>query len=318
MKSDFLRKKNGSHIPRRSKAKLRNLAGDEGRMIKRLFVCVVFFCAVSAFADVASDIRDLQLQKDALNSDIAKLNTQIAATDSMLKADDKRYSTLQERYKADTERRRQEIDSLNIKIKAVAAQLNDERNKQARAKNRTENVKAKRKALSAALVTVAKQLEHQIAQTLPWDQETRLDRAKSLTRDIESGNASEEEAFSRLKALIAEETKFGDEVAIINSPLTRKNGELINAQILRIGNQWMVYSDENGTVYGALIRKCAAGDVTGKAADKNCVAVEYEWNEDLNLAEREAVRFALDVKQAKKPPQMVTLPVSLSVVREGK
>ena len=123
--------------------------------------------------------------------------------------------------------------------------------------------------------------------------------------DIESGNASEEEAFSRLKSLIAEEIRFGDEVAIINSPFTRKNGELINAQILRIGNQWMVYSDEAGTLYGALVRKVEqAGD---------SLKVTYEWNEELNLNERNAVRFAIDVKQAKKPPQMVTLPVSISV-----
>lgn len=260
-------------------------------------------------ADVASDIRDLQLQRESLNSDIAKLNTQIAATDSMLKADDKRYKTLQERYTADSERRKQEIDSLNVKIKNVASQLTEERNKQARAKNRSDNVKAKRKALNQALASICKRLEFQISQTLPWERETRLDRVKSLTRDIEAGNASEEEAFSRLKSLIAEETKFGDEVAIINSPLTRKNGELINAQILRIGNQWMVYSDENGTVYGALIRK---------VDDPKTGAVTYEWKEELNLAERDAIRFALDVKQAKKPPQIVKLPVSLSVVRGDK
>ena len=260
-----------------------------------------------ANADVDSDIRDMQLEKEKLNSEIAKLNSQIAATDSMLKADDVRYKTLQDRYKNDTERRKSEIDSLNIKIKDVASQLQQERNKQAHAKNRSENVKSKRKALAAALAAISKQLEFQISQTLPWDRETRLDRAKSLTRDIEGGNASEEEAFSRLKALIAEETKFGDEVAIINSPLTRKNGELINAQILRIGNQWMVYSDENGTVYGALVRKSVS------EGERSTIA--YEWVEDLNLAEREAIRFALDVKQAKKPPQMVNLPVSLSVVR---
>ncbi|PWJ64970.1 DUF3450 family protein [Fibrobacter sp. UWR1] len=279
--------------------------------MKIKLLTVLLFTAVFvsyANADVDSDIRDMQLEKEKLNSEIAKLNSQIAATDSMLKADDKRYKTLQERYKQDKERRKSEIDSLNIKIKDVAGQLQQERNKQAHAKNRSENVKSKRKALSVALATISKRLEFQISQTLPWDRETRLDRAKSLTRDIEGGNASEEEAFSRLKALIAEETKFGDEVAIINSPLTRKNGELINAQILRIGNQWMVYSDENGTVYGALVRK--AGEQAG--------TVEYEWVEDLNLAERDAIRFALDVKQAKKPPQMVNLPVSLSIVREGK
>ena len=255
-----------------------------------------------AFADRESEIRDLKLEKDKLNAEIQKLNRQIASTDSMLKADDSRYKTLSQRYKADTDRRRAEIDSLNAKIRSVAGELQAERNKQARAKNRTDNVAAKRKALRSELAGIGKRLEAQVAQTVPWERESRLDRVKSLTRDIESGNASEEEAFSRLKALIAEETKFGDEVAIINSPLTRKNGELINASILRIGNQWMVYSDENGTVFGSLVRKMDGENVT------------YEWNEDLNLEERAAVKLALDVKQAKKPPQIVKLPVSLSVV----
>ena len=274
--------------------------------MKRLKILLVAFVVLvlsgMAFADRASEIQDLKLEKEKLNSEIQKLNRQIAATDSMLKADDSRYKTLQQRYKADTERRRAEIDSLNAKIRGVAEQLQDERGKQARAKNRSENVAAKRKALRSALSAVSRQLESQVAQTLPWERDTRLDRVKSLTRDIESGNASEEEAFSRLKSLIAEETRFGDEVAIVNSPLTRKNGELINASILRIGNQWMVYSDDNGTVFGCLVRRMENGNVV------------YEWNEDLNLEERSAVKLAIDVKQAKKPPQVVKLPVSLSVV----
>ena len=263
---------------------------------------IVLLLAGVAFADRDAEIRDLKLEKDKLNSEIQKLNRQIASTDSMLRADDSRYKTLQSRYKADTERRRSEIDTLNAKIRGVAEQLQVERSKQARAKNKSDNVAAKRKALREALAGISKRLEAQVAQTVPWERDTRLDRVKSLTRDIESGNASEEEAFSRLKSLVAEEIKFGDEVAIISSPLTRKDGELINAAILRIGNQWMVYSDENGTVFGNMVRKVEAGKIV------------YEWNEELNLEERAAVKLAIDVKQAKKPPQVVKLPVSLSVV----
>ena len=274
--------------------------------MKRLYFLPLALLVLSlsglAFADRSAEIRDLKLEKEKLNSEISKLNRQISATDSMLKADDSRYKTLQQRYKADVERRKSEIDSLNAKIRTVAEQLQEERGKQARAKNRSENVASKRKALRSMLASVSKQLETQVAQTGPWEIDSRLDRVKSLTRDIESGNASEEEAFSRLKSLIAEETKFGDEVAVINSPLTRKNGELINATILRIGNQWMVYTDENGTVFGNLVRRME-GD-----------RIVYEWNEDLNLEERAAVKLAIDVKQARKPPQIVTLPVSLSVV----
>ena len=266
------------------------------------FAVLVFSLSGIAFADYESEIRDLKMQKEKLNSEIQTLNTRIAATDSMLRADVSRHKMLEQRYKADSERRLAEIDSLNAKIRKVAASLQQERNKQARAKNRSENVAAKRRALRLELAKISKKLESQIAQTLPWERESRLDRAKSLTREIESGNATEEEAFSRLKSLLGEEIKFGDEVAIVNSPLTRKDGEIVNASILRIGNQWMVYVDENGTQYGRLERKIENGNVV------------YEWNENLNLEERAAVKLAIEVKQAKKPPQIVNLPVSLSVV----
>jgi predicted nucleic acid-binding Zn-ribbon protein len=270
------------------------------------FAVLVFSLSGIAFADYESEIRDLKMQKEKLNSEIQTLNTRIAATDSMLRADVSRHKLLEQRYKADSERRLAEIDSLNVKIRKVAASLQQERNKQARAKNRSENVAAKRRALRLELAKISKQLETQISQTLPWERESRLDRVKSLTREIESGNATEEEAFSRLKSLLGEEIKFGDEVAIVNSPLTRKDGEIVNASILRIGNQWMVYVDENGSVYGRLERKIENGNVV------------YEWNENLNLEERAAVKLAIEVKQAKKPPQIVNLPVSLSVVGGAK
>ncbi len=270
------------------------------------FAVLVFSLSGLAFADYESEIRDLKMQKEKLNSEIQNLNTRIASTDSMLRADVSHRQLLEQRYKADVERRNLEIDSLNAKIRKVATSLQQERSKQARAKNRSENVAAKRRALRLELAKISKQLEVQIAQTLPWERDSRLDRAKSLTREIESGNASEEEAFSRLKSLLGEEIKFGDEVAIVNSPLTRKDGEIVNASILRIGNQWMVYVDENGAQYGRLERKIENGSVV------------YEWNENLNLEERAAVKFAIDVKQAKKPPQIVNLPVSLSVVGGAK
>ena len=266
------------------------------------FVLLVLFFSGLALADYDSEIRDLKQQKEKLNSEIQKLTRQIASTDSLLRADDSRYKKLQARYSEDSERRRAEIDSLNVKIRDVASQLQEERQKQAHAKNRNDNVAAKRKALRSAMLSICKQLERQVAMTVPWERDARLERVRSLARDIESGSAAEEESFSRIKAVIQQEIKFGDEVAIVNAPLTRKNGELINAQILRIGNQWMVYSDENGTVYGNLVRRASKGKIT------------YEWNENLELWEREIIRYAIDVKLAKKPPQIIAMPVTLSVV----
>ena len=65
------------------------------------------------------------------------------------------------------------------------------------------------------------------------------------------------------------------------------------------------------TVQGVVLRSNEFYTVLVKDKNGNVV---YEWNEELNLEERSAVKLAIDVKQAKKPPQVVKLPVSLSVV----
>lgn len=129
---------------------------------KLILFVAAFLLTGTALADRSAEIQALKLEKEKLNADIQKLNRQISATDSMLRADDKRYKNLQERYRADVERRKSEIDSMNVKIRAVASQLQDERNKQAKAKLRSDNVAAKRKALNAVLLSVSKQLESQV------------------------------------------------------------------------------------------------------------------------------------------------------------
>jgi len=260
-----------------------------------------------SLAAVQDDIRAAELQKATLNVEIKKLDRQLRESDSLLKDDVKRYALLESRYTEDLNRRHAEIDSLNEKIKRVAVELQAERNKQATYKGRIENDKSKRKAMRLMLTRICVDLESQVMQTLPWDKATRLDRVRALRRDLESNNALEEEAFSRINSIIGEEVRFGDEVQLINTPMTRKNGESINARLLRIGNQWMVYSDENSTMFGILVREGTKDSVT------------FEWKETLTLEEREAIKTALDVKQARKPPQMVTLPLSISIyAQEGK
>ena len=270
-----------------------------------IFLWLLVCLSVSSMADLNSEIRDLENQKIVLNNEIKKTNSKIKEAEKWSKEDANRYTILEKRYRDDLARRSSEIDSLNAKIKKIAGQVQAEKSKQSMAKNRTDRVQSKRNATLALMAEYCTKLEQQVEQTLPWDKETRLERVRSLLRDIQSKNASEEEAFSRLKVLIQEEIRFGDEVAIINAPLTRNNGEIINARILRIGNQWMVYTDDNYAVYGVLKRSLENGKI------------KYDWYETLTLSERDAVKFAIDEKQARKAPQMVTLPLSLSVSREG-
>lgn len=271
-----------------------------------LNVRIPLFCAVlalssAAFADTAADIRAAQQQKAALQAEIKKLNADIQESDSLVREDAKRYALLQSRYNADIERRRADLDTLSGKLRGLMVQLQAESGRQSAYKGRIANDQGRRKALRKMLTELCVKFESQVKQTLPWDRDNRLSRVTALRRDLETGNGTEEEAFSRLSSLITEETRFGDEVQLVNAPVTRRNGEVVNARVLRIGNQWMVYADENNTIFGALVRTAGADSIA------------YAWNENLTLAEREAIRNALDVKQGRKPPQMVTLPLSVNV-----
>ena len=73
--------------------------------MKRLNILAFLLLLLSfsgvAFADYESEIRDLKMQKEKLNSEIKTLNARIAATDSMLRADVSRHKMLEQRYKAD-------------------------------------------------------------------------------------------------------------------------------------------------------------------------------------------------------------------------
>ncbi|MDR1759631.1 MAG: DUF3450 domain-containing protein [Fibrobacter sp.] len=269
---------------------------------KYFLIALFLFGAVEiSFADTDSEIRDLELQKEKLNADLEKMSRQMQSTDSLIRENQKRYEVLEKRYRDDLSHRASEIDTLNIKIKSLADSLQQERRKQGAFKNQLENTQSKRKNINGELASFCRALETQILTGIPWDQESRLERVRALLRDVETGNAIEEEAFARLKSMIGEEIRFGDEVVLINAPVTRKDGEVINARILRIGNQWMVYADENNLNFGALNRREENGNII------------YEWNETPDLKERNAIKFAIDVKMARKAPQMVILPLSVSI-----
>jgi hypothetical protein len=142
---------------------------------------------------------------------------------------------------------------------------------------------------------------------LPWDPEVRRDRLLSLKRDIEGGIAAPDEAFSRLAAILKEETKNGDEITLLSRPLTRQNGEVVNAQILKVGNQILMYADDENKKFGILEPRLENG------------ATVYKWREDLSFADRTAVKKAVAVKSGREAPQLVNLPLYLTnlVAQEG-
>jgi hypothetical protein len=246
----------------------------------------------------------LLAEKAAIESDIKKINLQIAQTDSTTKAEQRFWQEQQARQKADVERRKSEIESLNQKLAEISAEMKKEKSSIANSQVRVENIDATRKALTMQIAAYCRKLENFIKTGLPWDTEIRAERTSALCQDLENGSASTEEGFSRLRAIYAEEIRFGDEIQISNRLITRNNGETVNASVLRIGNQWIVYQDDAGLLFGVLNRKINQDG-----------GYEYKWKEELSFDERQAIRTAIDVKLSRKPPQMVKLPLSLSIER---
>ncbi|MCL1967695.1 MAG: DUF3450 domain-containing protein [Fibromonadales bacterium] len=241
-------------------------------------------------------------EKANVESDIKKINAQIAQTDSIAKAEKKFSSEQQTRQKADIERRKSEIEQLNQKLSEISAEMGKEKSLIANSQVKVENVSSTRTALTAQLILHCRNLEGFIKTSLPWDTEARLERTSALCQDLDNNAATVEEGFSRLRTIYMEEIRLGDEVQISSRAITRNNGDVMNAHVLRIGNQWIVYQDDAGLLYGVMSRK--------KSKDGK---YEYVWKENLSFEERQAVKTAIDVKLSRKPPQMVVLPLSLSI-----
>jgi hypothetical protein len=63
-----------------------------------------------------------------------------------------------------------------------------------------------------------------------------------------------------------------------------------------------------------LIRKISDG-----IKDQNITQGQtvYAWDEDLDFLQRKAIREAIEIKMAKKAPELLLLPLSLSVIQGG-
>jgi hypothetical protein len=242
-----------------------------------------------------------------LKREIARAEAEARKTDSLTRDEQAAAARTQERLARDRERREKENAVLTGRIQDTRGKISAERTRGQGYANGIEEIKAREKALLAFFATLGDSLLTRIDGGLPWDPEIRRDRLLSLKRDLEGGIAAPDEAFSRLAAILKEETKNGDEITLLSRPLTRQNGEVINAQILKVGNQLLLYADDEGKKFGILEPRRANGKTV------------YAWREDLNFADRTAVKKAVAVKSGREAPQLVNLPVYLTnlVATEG-
>jgi len=246
-------------------------------------------------------VRKIQAEISQLKKENKKLDKDLAHADSMMTEEASRTAKLHENYEKQLSRKKEEIQEIKNSLTQIQTQISQEKSKQASFQNKSDEIKAREQSNKKLLLQIAAKLEERITGSLPWDIEKRLERIRVLKRDMETNNASLDEILVRLTSIYKDEIKLGDEITLQDQPVTRKNGEVINARVLKMGNQWMVYSDEEEKNFGVLSRTQTAQGVS------------YTWKEDLDFKEREAVRAALDIKSGKKPPGLVTLPLSLAI-----
>lgn len=271
-----------------------------------LSLFLIMYALGSVFSRSGADERDtlaaLNERKARLQEKIAETDRKILRTDSLARREEQRHAELRQRMKKALAGRQEDINGLNTRMEELSTEVRELSGQIEQTKSRQTAIENRREYLAGQLVRHCTALRDTIAGSLPWNREKRLARVNALRRDLETGSASIEEGLSRLLALIDEETAFGDDIVLEERPVKRNDGSTINARVLRVGNLWMVYVDAAEENYGVMRR---SNDST------------FVWNEDLSFAQRQDIRTAVAVKDAKKVPQIVTLPVKLNLDGEG-
>ncbi len=251
--------------------------------------------------------QDLGVETSRIKADIVRMKREVQRaesdirhTDSLIREEEALATKNQQRWQADRERREKENQVMSSRLQEIRAKITVEHGRLQSSRNGSDELRAKDKALLHQLAGVADSLRRRIESSLPWDLEARSERILALKRDLEAGSTTPDEAWSRLSAILKDEIKNGDEVILLNRPLTRQNGEVINAQLLKLGNQALIYMDEDGKKFGML----------EKTVSKEKSA--FVWREDLSTEERNTIKKALAVKAGREPPQLIPLGITLA------
>jgi hypothetical protein len=272
--------------------------------IKLLMTSILFCAVINALtsANPRDTLAILVRQRDALKKEIAAIDRNIKRTDSVARAENARFIGQKKRMEEELLTKEKENATLVQRFEELEAEVQRLSSKIDQCKNQDRSIISRRSYLTRKLTEECSALETIISRSIPWDREKRLARVTGLKNDLMLGSASLEDGLSRLLSLIQEAISFGDDIVLEDRSIRRNNGTAITARTLRIGNLWMVYVDQAEQNYGVLYR---TGDST------------YAWREDLSFNEREEIRMAIRVKEQKKAPQIVTLPLMLGVEVDG-
>jgi hypothetical protein len=248
-------------------------------------------------ARLEADLQKARAELEKAKKDVQKAESELRRTDSLLREENGRAAASEQRATQDRERREKENAALQARVQETQAKINQERASLSRWQNDEDEIKARQKRLGLLLAGYCDSLARRIEAGPPWENESRLDRVRGLKKDLEAGSATVDEGFARLNAILKDELKNGDEISLINKTVTRKNGETVNAQVLKIGNQWLAYMDEEGKRFGVLERKPGGA---------------WEWREDPGFEEKNRIKAAIEIKSAKRPPSLAVLDLGLA------
>jgi hypothetical protein len=274
-------------------------------MIKKLTVlilaCSVLLVHLTPLPVQGQDaIADAKREKVQIEKEIRSIESRIGRTDSLMRVESERFSLLEQRLSDGIVRKKRDTDTLNAKLEELTAEVTRLSGSIEQQRAGIRALATRREYINGQLVEQCDNLSTQIRSSLPWNRDERISRVNALKSDLQSGSAQIEDGLSRLMALIEEEITFSDEIVLDSRTIRRNDGSTANARVLRIGNLWMVYVDASEQFYGVLHRE---NDTS------------FVWTEDLDFTQREQIRTAIRVKESKKAPQIISLPLETAVTR---
>lgn len=154
-------------------------------------------------------------------------------------------------------------------------------------------------ALNLNLLNHINDLIENLKLSLPYKHDKRMEQAKLLASDIRKDKVAPEEAFNRLWNLYRKEIQMGSDAEVYQSKVHLPSGEEVEVKYMRVGKQVLAYSNAAGNYIGVL-KKLENGN--------------WEWQhaENLEFAERSAVRQAVAVAEGKAIPGFTAVPFWLN------
>ena len=159
------------------------------------------------------------------------------------------------------------------------------------------DLQARFRQLGQVVAEQAVKLRADMAKSLPYRLDKRLESVDLLIRDIEGGSVSPEEALNRIWGIHQNERRMAQDAEVYSGDFPQETGDPLQVKYLRVGMQMLAFSSLDGTKLGVLV----PGDSSGR----------YRWarEKDMDYAARQAVKQAVATAEGKSVPGFVPLPV---------